>query len=95
MTMWTEAATAKSRSELPRLQRALDAARVHLDDLRQRQEAVQRAAAVLDPDADADLAVAVHVAAEVLPPMVAEAEAEGIVHREREREHKQRSRRHR
>ncbi len=75
MTTWTEAATAKSRSELPRLQRALDAARVHLDDLRQRQEAVQRAAAALDPDADPDLAVAVHVAAEVLPPMVASAEA--------------------
>ncbi len=75
MTTWTEAATAKSRSELPRLQRALDAARVHLDDLRQRQEAVQRAAAALDPDVDPDLAVAVHVAAEVLPPMVASAEA--------------------
>ncbi len=75
MTTWTEAATAKSRSELPRLQRALDAARAHLDDLRQRQEAVERAAAALDPDADPDLAVAVHVAAEVLPPLVAEAEA--------------------
>ncbi len=75
MTTWTEAATAKSRSELPRLQRALDAARVHLDDLRQRQEAVQRAAAALDSDANSDLAVAVHVAAEVLPPLVAAAEA--------------------
>ncbi|MDP9356010.1 MAG: hypothetical protein M3R02_12160 [Chloroflexota bacterium] len=76
MTSWTEAAVAKSRSELPRLQRALDAARVHLDDLRQRQEAVQRAAAALDSDTDPDLAVAVHVAAEVLPPMVVAAEAE-------------------
>ncbi len=74
MTTWTEAATAKSRAELPRLQRALDAARVHLDDLRQRQAAVQRAAAALDSDANSDLAVAVHVAAEVLPPLVAAAE---------------------
>ncbi len=74
-TTWTEAATAKSREALPRLQRALDAARVHLDDLRQRQEAVQRAAAALNPDTDSDLSAAVRVAAEVLPPMVAEAEA--------------------
>ncbi len=74
MTTWIEAATAKSRSELPRLQQALDAARVHLDDLRQRQEAVQRAAAALDPDADPDITVAVRVADETLPPLVAEAE---------------------
>ncbi len=60
---------------MPRLQQDLDEARVHLDDLRQRQEAVQRAAAVLDPAADADLAMAVQVASELLPPMVVEAEA--------------------
>ncbi len=75
MTTWTEAATAKSREVLPRLQRELDAARVHLDDLRQRQEAVQRAVATLDPEGDPDLVVAVQVAAEVLPPLVAAAEA--------------------
>ncbi len=66
---------AKSREALPRLQRELDEARARLDELRERMAAVERAAAALDPDADPDLAVAVHVAAEVLPPMVASAEA--------------------
>ncbi len=75
MTTWTEAATTKAREALPRLQRDLDEARTRLDDLRQRQEAVQRAAAALDPGVDPDLAVAVHVAGETLPPLVAAAEA--------------------
>ncbi len=74
-TTWAQAAMTRARETLPRLQQDLDEARVHLDDLRQRQEAVQRAAAVLDPAADADLAMAVQVASELLPPMVVEAEA--------------------
>ncbi len=53
---WAQAAMTKSREALPQLQRALDVARAHRDDLRARLAAVQRAAAVLDPDADLDTA---------------------------------------
>ncbi len=74
-TTWAAAAEAKARGALPRLQAELDAARLHLDDLRQRMAAVERATAALDPDADPDVAVAVQVAGETLPPLVAAAEA--------------------
>ncbi|MDP9471916.1 MAG: hypothetical protein M3Q71_14845 [Chloroflexota bacterium] len=74
-TTWAAAAEAKARGALPRLQAELDAARLPLDDLRQRMAAVERATAALDPDADPDVAVAVQVAGETLPPLVAAAEA--------------------
>ncbi|MDP9472409.1 MAG: hypothetical protein M3Q71_17360 [Chloroflexota bacterium] len=65
---WAQAAMTKAREALPRLQRDLDAARVRLDELRERLTAVERASAALDPDADPDVAVAVRVAGETLPP---------------------------
>ncbi len=72
---WTEAAVAKSRAELPRLQARLDAARADLDKRREQLAAVERAIATLDRDGDPDLIIVVEVAAQVLPPLVAEAEA--------------------
>ncbi len=72
---WAQAAMTKAREALPRLQRDLDVARAHLDELRERMAAVRRASRALDPDADPDIAVAVRVAGETLPPLVAEAEA--------------------
>ncbi len=65
---WAQAAMTKAREALPRLQRDLDAARVRLDELRERLTAVERASATLDPDADPDVAVAVRVAGETLSP---------------------------
>ncbi len=75
MTTWIEAATARSRSELPRLQAQLDAARADLDKRRAQLAAVGRASAALDRDGDPDLILVVEVASEVLPPMLAGAEA--------------------
>ncbi len=74
-TTWAQAAMAKSREALPRLQRELDEARTRLDELGERMAAVGRAVATLDPEGDPDLVVAVQVAGETLPPLVAEAEA--------------------